>query len=65
MEYLPLFLLFMAVLIAAWFYLKRATVRDAGTTTVDTGVAAAPTPMATAAPTEPTPATAAPSDRPE
>ena len=35
MQYLPLFLLFMAVLIAAWFYLQRAKLRDAGTGTVD------------------------------
>ena len=27
MQYLPLFLLFMAVLIAAWFYLQRAKTR--------------------------------------
>jgi len=32
MQYLPLFLLFMAVLIAAYFYLERAKKRDAGTT---------------------------------
>ena len=50
MEYLPLFLLFMAVLIAAWFYLQRAKVRDAGTTTVDASVPAEPTATATAAP---------------
>ena len=30
MQYLPLFLLFMAVLIAAYFYLERAKKRDAG-----------------------------------
>ena len=30
MQYLPLFLLFLAVLIAAYFYLERAMVRDAG-----------------------------------
>jgi len=29
-QYLPLFLLFMAVLIAAYFYLERAKKRDAG-----------------------------------
>ena len=33
MQYLPLFLLFMAVLIAAYFYLQRAKTRDAATTT--------------------------------
>jgi hypothetical protein len=33
MQYLPLFLLFMAVLIAAYFYLERAKSRDAGTKT--------------------------------
>ena len=32
MQYLPLFLLFMAVLIAAYFYLDRAKKRDAGIT---------------------------------
>ena len=32
MQYLPLFLLFLAVLIAAWFYLQRSKTRDAGTT---------------------------------
>ena len=31
MQYLPLFLLFMAALIAAYFYLQRAKGRDAGT----------------------------------
>jgi hypothetical protein len=30
MDYLPLFLLMAAVLIAAWFYLQRAKNRDAG-----------------------------------
>lgn len=30
MQYLPLFLLFMAVLIAAYFYLERAKKRDVG-----------------------------------
>jgi hypothetical protein len=30
MQYLPLFLLFMAVLIAGYFYLARAKKRDAG-----------------------------------
>ncbi|MGI8828873.1 MAG: hypothetical protein ACR2I5_03755 [Candidatus Limnocylindria bacterium] len=33
MEYLPLFLLFMAALIAGWFYLQRAKNRDAAGTT--------------------------------
>lgn len=33
MQYLPLFLLFMAVLIAAYFYLERAKKRDAGKST--------------------------------
>jgi len=32
MQYLPLFLLFMAVLIAGYFYLARAKKRDAGPT---------------------------------
>ena len=32
MQYLPLFLLFMAVLIAAWFYLQRAKTRTATST---------------------------------
>lgn len=32
MDYLPLFLLFMAVLIAAYFYLQRAKARDTTTT---------------------------------
>lgn len=41
MEYLPLFLLFMAALIAGWFYLQRAKARDAAGTT------------ATSAPVEP------------
>ena len=31
MEYLPLFLLLMAALIAGWFYLQRAKARDAAT----------------------------------
>jgi hypothetical protein len=56
MQYLPLFLLFLAVLIAAWFYLQRAKLRDAGTTNMSQ----------TDAPAEPTTtATAAPTDRPE
>jgi hypothetical protein len=42
MQYLPLFLLFMAVLIAAYFYLQRAKTRDAGTTTTTTDTSAAP-----------------------
>ena len=50
MQYLPLFLLFMAVLIAAYFYLERAKTRDANTRTTST----------TAAPEAP----ATPSDRP-
>ena len=54
MQYLPLFLLFTAVLIAAWFYLQRAKTRDDGTT-----VTRAETPA------ERTAATAAPNDRPE
>lgn len=36
MQYLPLFLLFMAVLIAAYFYLQRSKTRDAGTSTTTT-----------------------------
>ena len=32
MQYLPLFLLFMAALIAAYFYLQRAKTRDEATT---------------------------------
>lgn len=45
MQYLPLFLLFMAVLIAAYFYLERAKKRDAGksvTTTSPDAPAPAP-----------------------
>jgi hypothetical protein len=42
MQYLPLFLLFMAVLIAAYFYLQRAKNRDTTATTTD-----APTPAPT------------------
>ena len=57
MQYLPLFLLFLAVLIAAWFYLQRAKLRGAGTTTAEHADTAAETPpVATAA---------APVDRPE
>jgi hypothetical protein len=36
MQYLPLFLLFMAVLIAAYFYLQRTKTRDAGASTATT-----------------------------
>lgn len=43
MQYLPLFLLFMAVLIAAYFYLERAKVRDASKK-VKTTSAEAPAP---------------------
>ena len=57
MQYLPLFLLFLAVLIAAWFYLQRAKLRGAGTTTVEHADTAAETPPVAAA--------AAPVDRPE
>jgi hypothetical protein len=56
MQYLPLFLLFLAVLIAAWFYLQRAKVRNAGTTPVER----AETPAE-----QPTPSAAAPVDQPE
>jgi hypothetical protein len=35
MQYLPLFLLFMAALIAAYFYLQRAKRRDARTDVSD------------------------------
>lgn len=53
MQYLPLFLLFLAVLIAAWFYLQRAKARDAGKTTVSqSDPPAEPTTTATAAPTD-------------
>lgn len=54
MQYLPLFLLFMAVLIAAYFYLERAKKRDART---DAPKAADPAPAA--------PAEQTGSDRPE
>ena len=57
MQYLPLFLLFLAVLIAAWFYLQRAKIRKAETTTVDGTHAAAVEPA--------TGAMAAQTDRPE
>jgi len=36
MQYLPLFLLFMAVLIAGYFYLQRAKRRDSTTKTTTT-----------------------------
>ena len=36
MQYLPIFLLFMAVLIAAWFYLQRAKARPDSTANADT-----------------------------
>lgn len=55
MQYLPLFLLFMAVLIAAWFYLQRAKLRDAGRT-----VERADTPVEA-----PAASPASPVDRPE
>ena len=48
MQYLPLFLLFMAVLIAAYFYLENAKRRDATTTSVTP-----PEPEAAPAPTDP------------
>jgi len=34
-QYLPLFLLLVAVLIAAWFYLQRAKTRGTATTDAD------------------------------
>ena len=40
MQYLPLFLLFMAALIAAYFYLQRAKRRDVDTTRHDDAPAA-------------------------
>ena len=43
MQYLPLFLLLAAVLIAGWFYLQRAKARDANVTTVSTSKPAADT----------------------
>ena len=62
MQYLPLFLLFMAVLIAAYFYLQRAKTRDPGTTaTTDhrTNTVAdttpEPQPDAASRPTDPAP----------
>jgi hypothetical protein len=39
--YLPIFLLFMATLIAAYFYLERAKARDAGKPDAETTSAAA------------------------
>ncbi|MCV0404487.1 MAG: hypothetical protein K5924_12405 [Chloroflexi bacterium] len=39
MEYLPLFLLFMAALIAGYFYLEKAKKRDAAKGSADTTVA--------------------------
>jgi hypothetical protein len=36
MQYLPLFLLLAAVLIAGWFYLQRAKARDTDVTTAST-----------------------------
>lgn len=45
MEYLWIFLLFFAVLAAAWFYLQRAKARP--TTTVTTNAAEAPAAPAT------------------
>jgi hypothetical protein len=56
MQYLPLFLLFLAVLIGAWFYLQRAKGRDVGSTTVERADPPAERPTASVA---------APSDRPE
>lgn len=48
MQYLPLFLLFAAALVAAWFYLQRAKTRDA------TDVAASPQSSAVDSTTTPT-----------
>ena len=51
MQYLPLFLLFLAVLIAGWFYLQRAKARDVTTAATATPAAPAPAPVdETAAP---------------
>jgi hypothetical protein len=62
MQYLPLFLLFMAALIAAYFYLQRAKTRDpAATVTTDnrTNTVAdtmpEPQPDAAARPVDPAP----------
>jgi hypothetical protein len=63
MQYLPLFLLFMAVLIAAWFYLQRAKVRDAGKTATSSSTQSS-TPSSTDAQSA-SPAPSAPTDRPE
>lgn len=52
MEYLPLFLLFMAALIAAWFYLQRAKTRDGGQTSVSAASSAAPSDTAATDPTD-------------
>ena len=60
MQYLPLFLLMMAVLIAAYFYLERAKVRDGDkTASASTSTAASASTDASAAATP-----AAPTDRP-
>lgn len=49
MQYLPLFLLFMAVLIAAYFYLERAKARDSGRReTADAAASDTPSPDAPA-----------------
>ena len=53
MQYLPLFLLFMAALIAGYFYLERAKKRDAGTT------------VSKSADSAPAAPTSTPTDRPE
>jgi hypothetical protein len=42
MQYLPLFLLLAAVLIAGWFYLQRAKTRDTDVSTVSTTAPADP-----------------------
>ena len=68
MQYLPLFLLFLAVLIAAWFYLQRAKTREVGTTggVEDAGAPAEPTTAATVGRTDgPTASAAAPTERSE
>ena len=52
MQYLPLFLLFLAVLIAAWYYLQRAKLRDAGKTVEHTDTAAAAPAASTASPVD-------------
>jgi len=48
MEYLPLFLLFAAALIAGWFYLQRAKARDTNAT--DSTVTTSTTPRNSADP---------------